>query len=268
MPPEAFLQPLQAGWVGLESSPYNMYCSFTETYAWQLNYPWCVCPADMGSFGLNCNFSPLFPVWSTVTCSVCWLAALFKTFSVNSDTLRSTNIGVASKSRCGVFPRCFGDHRALLIRWRPCGLKHDQKNMRFLSCAHTHFLQYFLSSKGICRLGCPPIPRTLHVGVLWCELDFLDFLIFLGIHSRFGEQNRWYMPLHFIHALSSLREVSNHLYFHLRGTFLDTFLRCVDALAKETALLHGPRLGRVVGLRDLSLYFTAKDAPCPHQGMI
>ena len=31
-PPETFLQPLRAGWVGVESSPYIMYCSFMETY--------------------------------------------------------------------------------------------------------------------------------------------------------------------------------------------------------------------------------------------
>ena len=37
-PPEAFLQPLRTGWVGLESSPYIMYSSFMETYNRQLNH--------------------------------------------------------------------------------------------------------------------------------------------------------------------------------------------------------------------------------------
>ena len=37
-PPEAFLQPRRTGWVGLESSPYIMYCSFMETYTRQLNH--------------------------------------------------------------------------------------------------------------------------------------------------------------------------------------------------------------------------------------
>ena len=38
MPPDAFVQPSQTGWVSLESSPYVVYCSFMETYAQQLNH--------------------------------------------------------------------------------------------------------------------------------------------------------------------------------------------------------------------------------------
>ena len=38
LPPEAFLQPLDTGWVGLENSPYIMYSSFMEVYIRQLNH--------------------------------------------------------------------------------------------------------------------------------------------------------------------------------------------------------------------------------------
>ena len=37
-PLEAILQPLRAGWVGLESSPYIMCCSFMETYTRQVTH--------------------------------------------------------------------------------------------------------------------------------------------------------------------------------------------------------------------------------------
>ena len=36
--PRTFLKPVHAAWVGLESSPYMMYCSFLETYTRQLDH--------------------------------------------------------------------------------------------------------------------------------------------------------------------------------------------------------------------------------------
>ena len=72
-PPEIFLQPLRPGWVGLESSPYMMYCSFMETYTRQLNHshPLVHASARHGLLQAKQTFHPSMPCLATAVPQEC-----------------------------------------------------------------------------------------------------------------------------------------------------------------------------------------------------
>ena len=68
VPPEAFLQPLRTGWVGLECSPCIMYNSIMEMYTRQptILIPWSEHLPAMGSFERSNASGPPCRVWPLV----------------------------------------------------------------------------------------------------------------------------------------------------------------------------------------------------------
>ena len=81
--PEAFLQTLHTWWVGLESSPYIVCCSFMETYTRQFNLSNHVFHASTatGSFKRNKSFIPpcgvLVPQRLRSVCRTLMIRAVF-----------------------------------------------------------------------------------------------------------------------------------------------------------------------------------------------
>ena len=70
---EAFLQPLRTAWVGQESSPYIMYCSFMETYTRQLNHsnPLVRASTRHGLLQAKQKFHPSMQCLATITPQEC-----------------------------------------------------------------------------------------------------------------------------------------------------------------------------------------------------